>query len=66
MKIDNLKSEHLSFLKNKYSELYNKKFPWADGTLIESMITAHVNKVVAEIDEAEYLAETQLDSLELK
>jgi len=66
MKIDNLKSEHLSFLKVKYNELYNKKFPWADGTLIESMIIAHVNKVVAEIDEEEYLAETQLESLELK
>ena len=66
MKIDNLKPEHLSSLKNKYHELYNKKFPWADGTLIESMITAHVNKVVAEIDEEEYLAETQLESLELK
>jgi len=66
MKIDNLNSEHLSFLKNKYSELYNKKFPWADSTLIESMIAAHIDKVVAEIDEVEYLAETQLDSLDLK
>jgi hypothetical protein len=66
MKIDNLKPQHLEFLEDKYSKLYNKKFPWANDKLIESMIKTHIERVVEEIDETEYLSETQLDSLGLK
>ena len=61
MKPDLLKQEHFDFLKNKYNELYNKKFPWADATLLESLIKSSVDKVIAEINEEDYLQETRFE-----
>jgi hypothetical protein len=57
MKQELLKPEHYDFLKNKYDELYNKKFEWADEKLLESMIKLHIEKVIEQIDENEYLDE---------
>lgn len=62
MKPELLKQNHLDFLKDKYSELYNKKFPWANSTLIESLIKSQIDKVIAEINEEDYLRETRFES----
>lgn len=62
MKPELLKQEHLDFLKEKYSTLYDKKFPWADNTLLESLIKSQIDKVISEINEEDYLRETRFES----
>ena len=57
MNVKNLRKKDMKILNDKITELYNKKFQWADDNLIESMINTHVKKVVHEMNEEDYLKE---------
>lgn len=62
MNVKNLRKKDMKILNDKITELYNKKFQWADDNLIESMINTHVKKVVHEMNEEDYLKEiTELE-----
>ena len=62
MNVKNLRKKDIKILNDKITELYNKKFQWADDNLIESMINTHVKKVVHEMNEEDYLKEiTELE-----
>tara|TARA_R110000796_G_scaffold124610_1_gene239096 strand:+ start:1094 stop:1291 length:198 start_codon:yes stop_codon:yes gene_type:complete len=58
---ENIHKSDYDFLYKKYEELYSKKFMWADEILLESLIKNHINDVIDNIDEEEYLNEKMTD-----
>ncbi len=50
-------AEHLATLRAHLTELYTKKFPWADPVCLASLIANHEMKVLEGVDEAAYVSE---------
>lgn len=57
MRFEILTKKHYEHMYSKYKTLYEAKFPWSVKELTESMIKDHINRVVATMDEAEYVKE---------
>ena len=57
MRVEILTKKHYEHMWSKYQTLYEAKFPWSVKALTEGMIKDHINRVVATMDEAEYIKE---------
>lgn len=57
MKVENIKKSHLKMLRKQVEEIYRFKYSWADDVLFETMVQSHLNKIVDEINEDDYLKE---------
>ena len=55
MKVENIKKSHLKMLRRQVEEIYRVKYSWADDVLFETMVQSHLDKVVDEINEDDYL-----------
>jgi len=55
MKVEKIKKSHLKMLRRQIEEIYRFKYSWADNVLFETMVQSHLDKVVDEIDENDYL-----------
>jgi hypothetical protein len=60
MKMEFLTKAHYEHMFSKYEKLYTKKFKWGGKELTDSLVKCHINNVVKEMDEDEYLKEIGL------
>ena len=60
MKMEFLTKAHYEHMLRKYDTLYTKKFPWGGKVLTDALTKCHINNVVEEMDEDEYLKEIGL------
>lgn len=59
MKMELLAKKHYEHMFSKYEKLYSTKFNWGGKVLTDALIKCHINNVVKEMDEVEYLKEIQ-------